>query len=65
MEPIVILTISQRGNDLLYLSPISSHLFMKLTIGTSVMGRNMLMMKSDFAFVRFVSLNSDINLKVE
>ena len=37
---------------------------MKMTMGTFVMDGNLLMIKFDFVFVIFGSLNSDINLKL-
>ena len=36
---------------------------MKLTMGTFVMGGNLLMTKFNFVFVKFDSLNSHINVK--
>ena len=44
----VIVIISQRGNDLLHTLSISPNVFMKLTMGASVMDDNLLRMKLDF-----------------
>ena len=56
--------ISQRENDLLYPLPISSNLYMEWTMDKSDVGNNLQMMKLNFVLVRFMSLNSDITLKI-
>ena len=50
---------------MLYLVLISSNLIMNLAVDIFHMGGNFLMMNFDFVFVRYVSLNSDINLKLK
>ena len=57
VEHIVVMIMSQRGDDLLFPSSISSSISIKWSMGTSVMGGNLLSMKSDFTFVILVSLN--------
>ena len=61
VEHIVMTIINERGNDLLYSLSISSNVFMKLTMGTFIMGGRLLRTKLDFVFARVVSLKSDIN----
>ena len=62
MKNIVITIISQMGMNILYSLSISYNLFMKLMMGTSVMGGNLLITKLDFVIVTFVSLMSEMNL---
>ena len=64
MECMVMTIISQSCNNLLCSLLISSSGFMKLTMGISVIGGNLLRTKSYFVFVRLVSLKSDIDLNI-
>ena len=64
VEHTVVIIINQRGNSLLHFLPISSSVCIKLTMNTLVICGNLLKINSGFVFVRFVSLKSDINLKL-
>ena len=62
MEHIVMTVISQSGSDLLHLS--TSCVCIKLTVGTSVIDGNFLRLKLIFVLIRWVSVSSDISLKL-
>ena len=64
MELIVIIIVSQRGNDLLYSLSVSPNFSIKLTMGTSIIGGNSLRMKLNCIFVMLFRSKSDINLKL-
>ena len=51
VELIVIIMMTQKRTDLLYPLPISSRFFIKLTMDTSVIGGNLLRMKSDLTLL--------------
>ena len=55
VEQTVMTAINQSGKALFYLLSISSKVLMKSTIGTSIIGGNLMRTKSDFLFVRLVS----------
>ena len=57
MWNLLLLTLSPRAECFLYLLSISSNFFLKLGMGTSVIEANLLIMKLDFVFIRFVILN--------
>ena len=59
MEHIFITIISQRMNDLFHMLSVWSSFYMKLTLGTSVIGGNLLKMKLYFTFDILVSLKYD------
>ena len=50
--------------DLLYSLSTSSTVFIKLIMGASIIGGNLLRMKSFFTFVMVVSFKSDIDFKL-
>ena len=63
-ELIVIMMMSQQGEDLFYSLSTSTSLFLKLTMCASVTGGSLLRMKSDFTSVMIVILDPDIILKL-
>ena len=64
MEQMVITMKSQRGKVLLYSLSMCFIVSMKSTMGTSIIGGNLLRIKSDFIWVRLLSPKSDIILKL-
>ena len=65
VELIIIMMMNPRIKHLLYSLPISSSFPMKLTMEASVIGDNLLSMKSDFTFGMLVNFNSDSNFKLK
>ena len=56
--------ISQRGNDMVSSLTIIFSFCIRLIMSTLVMGGNLLRMKLDFAFVKFVNLKLDNSFKL-
>ena len=61
VEHTVMMIISWSGNRLLYLLSVSSNVFMKLAMGTSVDCGSLLRTNLDFVFIKFVSSVSPFN----